>query len=320
MIGGLIESVLRGEKMSNETRSTMAEQPEVVRPVENTATAEANHTQAQKVTAQMEHQRTSESTKPMRPSLYRHPVHQLIGGVCGGIADALSMDPALVRALWVVLTLGSAGAGFLAYLALWLLLPVGTNQTGMQEPAAVQLNERNVTRAGMLLIVFGGLWLLANVGILPWLWNAFWTVVGMVFWPALLIGAGMLLLKNQKEWRASFRSWKTRVRSSTNLNSTSYKVNGNTVRSAFQGMRSRIPLKRSRQDRLVLGVCGGIAQALKVDANLVRLFWILFSVGSIGTGAVIYALAGLVLPQRAVDPVDYDSEIQNVQVIDGRAQ
>jgi phage shock protein C len=246
----------------------------------------------------------------------------MVGGVCGGIADYLNLDPVLVRILWIVLTVGTAGGGFLAYLALWLLLPVGTVRTGLQEPAAVELNERNVQRAGALLIGLGALWLLANVGILPWLWNAFWSVMGVVFWPALLIGAGLLLIKNQKEWRSSFGAWRERVRSGVRVRTNGVKIDRSAVKSGLSQTRQRIPLKRSRSDRMLLGVCGGIAERFNVDPNLVRLFWILFSIGSIGTGAVVYALFGLILPERTVKiaEVDYDHEPQNIQVIDGQAR
>jgi phage shock protein PspC (stress-responsive transcriptional regulator) len=260
-----------------------------------------------------------ERTK-VQPSLYRHPVHRLIGGVCGGIADYLNIDPALVRVLWVVLTLGSAGAGFLAYLALWLLLPVGTTRTGVQEPAAFELNERNVQRAGLLLVVFGALWLLANLGILPWIWNAFWATVGIIFWPAILIGAGLLLLKNQKEWRASFTEMRGRIRASYRERGPAVKVNRESVKSGLKQAKERIPLKRSREDRILLGVCGGLAKTFSIDANLVRLFWVLFSIGSIGTGALIYALVGVILPERKIEAIDYESEPQNVHIIDGRAR
>lgn len=259
--------------------------------------------------------------EPVRPSLYRHPTQRLIGGVCGGIGDYLNVDPALVRILWIVLTLGTAGAGFLAYLALWLLLPVGTMRTGMQEPAAFELNERTIQRAGVLLVGFGVLWLLANLGILPWLWNAFWAVVGVVFWPALLIGAGLLLLKNQKEWRASFSGWRERMRSGLGQRSGSVKLDRASLKANLRQARDHIPLKRSRDDRILLGVCGGMARSFGIDSNLVRLFWILFSIGSIGTGVLVYALAGMVLPEQKteLEELAYDHEPQNVQIIDGRA-
>ena len=34
---------------------------------------------------------------------------------------------------------------------------------------------------------------------------------------------------------------------------------------------------RSRQDRMVCGVCGGIAEYFDLDPSLVRLGWIIFS-------------------------------------------
>jgi phage shock protein PspC (stress-responsive transcriptional regulator) len=254
----------------------------------------------------------AEQAGASRPPLYRHPANRAFGGVCGGLADYLNLDAGLIRVLWIVLTIGSAGAGFLAYMALWLLLPVGTVHTGMQEPAAMALNQRNMRRAGLLLISLGGLWLLANVGILPWLWSAFWRTVGLVFWPVVLIAAGMLLLKNQKEWRADLSAWGERLGNRAGFDDLSQRVksvnlnglrpDGSKVRSGLGNLRQRIPLKRSRDERVVLGVCGGMAQAMKVDANLVRLFWVLFSVGSVGTGAVVYALLALILPERNHEP------------------
>jgi phage shock protein PspC (stress-responsive transcriptional regulator) len=50
-----------------------------------------------------------------KSTLYRHPSEKLIGGVCGGIGAYLGWDPALVRILWVVATIGTGGGGLLAY-------------------------------------------------------------------------------------------------------------------------------------------------------------------------------------------------------------
>ena len=54
--------------------------------------------------------------------LYRSKKNRIIGGVCGGIAEYLNVDPTLVRIIWVV---GSFmwGAGILAYLVCWLIIP-----------------------------------------------------------------------------------------------------------------------------------------------------------------------------------------------------
>lgn len=48
----------------------------------------------------------------------------LIGGVCSGIAEYFDIDPIVTRILAVVLTLASAGALAIAYIALWIILPL----------------------------------------------------------------------------------------------------------------------------------------------------------------------------------------------------
>ena len=255
--------------------------------------------------------------------LYRHPSHQLIGGVCGGIAEYTRIDPSLVRVLWVVLTVGSAGAGFLAYLALWLLLPVGTASGGVESPATLELNERNVWRAGMLLVGLGVFWLLANVGVLPWLWVAFWRTVGLLFWPVLLIGAGMLLLNNQRDLRSRFSKSREAMRNRFSEGSDkvkdSVRLDRESVKSGLGKAKAAIPFKRSRTDRIFYGVCGSIGKAVNIDPNLVRLIWVAFSVGSVGMGVLIYIAAGLLLPEEdaKADVSAYVREPQDVQIIDG---
>ena len=263
-----------------------------------------------------------------RTPLYRHPTHQILGGVCGGLAEYLNIDPVLVRLLWVVMTIPTAGAGILAYIVLWLLLPVGTALGGQREPAAINVSERSVRRAGSVLVIIGGLWFLANVGILPWIWNAFWSVASIVFWPALLIGAGLLLLKNQKEWRVNFQDWRSRARMSMPKVSNNLRVDRSTIKSGLNDARQRIPLKRSRTDRMWLGVSGGMAESLRLDANLLRLFWILFSLGTMGFGVLLYAILGAVLPVRngSVAAINYqagyqaEDEAKQVQIIDASAK
>jgi phage shock protein PspC (stress-responsive transcriptional regulator) len=251
--------------------------------------------------------------------LYRHPQDRLLGGVCGGLGDLMGWDANLVRILWVVVTLATGGGGVLAYLVLWALLPVGTSTEGQVRPAALSLNEQSLGRAAIVLIGLGVLWLLANVGILPWLWGAFWRVTSLIFWPALLIGAGYLLLRytGKGEWNLNWnwRGTKDRVQSSVNGAMPTKESMKQNLRSA----RERFPLKRSRTDRIFMGVCGGMGQRMGIDANLVRLVWAAFSVGSIGMGVLIYVVLGLVLPEEVVTSVQpYGDEPQDVQVIDIR--
>lgn len=56
--------------------------------------------------------------------LYRASVSEsMIGGVCAGIADYFVIDPTLVRLLWVLMTVLSAGVGIFGYLIMWVIMP-----------------------------------------------------------------------------------------------------------------------------------------------------------------------------------------------------
>ncbi len=56
--------------------------------------------------------------------LHRSRQHNLIGGVCGGIAQWLGWDPTLVRILFVVISIFSAAfPGIIVYIILWILMP-----------------------------------------------------------------------------------------------------------------------------------------------------------------------------------------------------
>ncbi len=60
--------------------------------------------------------------------LARSRDEKMVGGVAAGIAHYVDLDPTLVRLLWVVAVL-LPGPGFLvvlAYLVLWVVLPLDT--------------------------------------------------------------------------------------------------------------------------------------------------------------------------------------------------
>ncbi|MBK6936180.1 MAG: PspC domain-containing protein [Chitinophagaceae bacterium] len=54
--------------------------------------------------------------------LYRDTNDKFLGGVCSGIASYTNIDPAVIRLLFVILTLAT-GLGILAYIVMWILLP-----------------------------------------------------------------------------------------------------------------------------------------------------------------------------------------------------
>jgi len=59
-----------------------------------------------------------------------------------------------------------------------------------------------------------------------------------------------------------------------------------------------IKLRRSRDDRMVAGVCGGIARMFNMDAALVRILLVAATLLGFGTGAVLYVIAWMVVPEE----------------------
>ena len=63
-------------------------------------------------------------------------------------------------------------------------------------------------------------------------------------------------------------------------------------------------LYRSRRDRQLAGVAGGMAEYLQVDPTLVRVLWILsFLLG--GVGILLYIILAFVMPLEPVGGTPY---------------
>lgn len=57
-------------------------------------------------------------------------------------------------------------------------------------------------------------------------------------------------------------------------------------------------LIRSREDRMLAGVCSGLAHYLNIDPVIVRLLAVLLTLWN-GFGLVIYLVLALIMPQEA---------------------
>ena len=59
-----------------------------------------------------------------RMSLRRSRANRMIGGVVGGLAEYVGMDPVLARVLYILISVFSAAfPGILVYIILWILIP-----------------------------------------------------------------------------------------------------------------------------------------------------------------------------------------------------
>lgn len=56
-------------------------------------------------------------------------------------------------------------------------------------------------------------------------------------------------------------------------------------------------LYRVEEGKMIAGVCGGIAEYFGIDATIVRLAWVLFSLCG-GSGILAYIIALIIMPQK----------------------
>lgn len=146
------------------------------------------------------------------------------------------------------------------------------------------------TITGFTLILAGIIYLLSELGV--WTGLAF-SGFGVLPW---LVGVGVILLGfGLLTWRPS--------RSSEDEGATSKKKaveaeTGQTKVVEEPKKSSSKKLARSRTDKKLLGVCGGIAEYLNLDPTLVR---IAFVVGIIGSGAsfvLAYLALAFIMPKE----------------------
>lgn len=75
-----------------------------------------------------EYNKKEEKAHQTEKKLYRDPDDVIIAGVCSGIAAYFSVDPVLIRLVFFV-SIFFGGAGILAYLILWIIMPVAKTNT-----------------------------------------------------------------------------------------------------------------------------------------------------------------------------------------------
>ena len=69
-------------------------------------------------------------------------------------------------------------------------------------------------------------------------------------------------------------------------------------------------LYRSQTNKVIAGVCGGLAEYLNVDTTIVRLGWVLLTLLG-GSGIILYVLAFFVVPERPIVISDVPSPVKS---------
>jgi phage shock protein C len=221
--------------------------------------------------------------------LYKSRRDRMLDGVCGGVAEYLSLDSSLVRLAWVLMTF-LGGSGILLYIVAMIIMPTNPST----EPASgalgsVPKHDRNTRFWGILLIVVGSIWFLGNVG-LPifrhwWWWGFSWEV----FFPVALILIGVAFI---------FGGRNSMMTAGTKAQDQRSTGGGFGV----EPPPPEVPrLTKSRYDKKIFGVCGGLANHIGFDPTIIRLAFVIGAFASFGIALLAYVVMAIVIPQEPIE-------------------
>lgn len=209
----------------------------------------------------------SEKDEPAR--LYRSKQNRVFAGVSGGIAEYLNIDPLIIRISWIAATL-FAGVGIIAYIIAIFIIPENPSQ--LSEPRKGIITPEGSKQWGILLIVVGVFLLLGQIGVFNYF--HFRHFHWQTFLALLLVSYGIYLIINRN----------------------------NSTKETFQNAEPKKLNEKSffriEENKMIAGVCTGIAEYFNIDVTIIRLIWVLATLASGGLPIMIYILAILVFPYR----------------------
>ncbi len=216
--------------------------------------------------------------------LYKSRRDRMIDGVCAGIAEYFDIDPTIMRGIFILLVF-FGGTGLFLYIGGMIIMPVNPHHLAMIQSGEVQPDNRNASKTfGIILIAFGVLFLMHNFG-----WFAFhhiWHISWGIVLPVLLILFGMAIIYIHQQSRtqaAADRPGEGGEESTTNT--------------PDQGIPNK-RLYKSRRNRKLFGVCGGLGDYFEVDPTIVRILFILLTLLSFGTGIILYIAMAIFVPEE----------------------
>jgi len=231
----------------------------------------------------MQNSNKAQNSPPKR--LYRSRVNRMIAGVCGGLAEYSNIDPVIVRILFVILGL-MGGMGIVLYIIGIIIIPENPHQFAVVKKKS---EKDHSVFWGALLIVIGLILLLNQMNFIPpvHIWALPWNMV----WAVLLIALGAFLILKTGEQKADLPQKSEEAVQGEAEAQTSYKEG--TGKTLF----------RSRKDRMIAGVCGGLAEYFNMDPTIVRLLYVLLTLFSKGLGILAYIILIFAVPEEKENEV-----------------
>lgn len=223
--------------------------------------------------------------------LYRSRRDRVIAGVCGGVGEYLSVDPVVVRIVWVLLAL-LGGSGILAYIVGIILIPENPEEEGNEHSAPKKMSRTtSQTIWGVVLIGIGLLILLSKLHVFHFFSPHFWEISWGIIFPVFLIIVGVIVLTRYNKRQGNRRTVTEDEKADTDS------ARGSSI-------------VRPRDDRILAGVCSGIGYYIKLDPTIVRLLWVIGTFATGGVALIIYIILAIVFPEGDVSPGKEDQETE----------
>lgn len=234
--------------------------------------------------------------------LYRSVANRRVAGVCGGVAEYFKIDPLIVRLIWFIAIFVN-GIGLFAYVAAWIILPE-SHQPVTVSPPVRSYNSHYVWGAVLLLL---GVVLLADRlnwdFLVPWHWHYFlphwfnWGVLFSLF--VIILGVLLIFRGNESQAKSSAiapSSWPLAETVTEPADRKSEPYHKSEPEPRIGEKR----LTRALDERMIGGVCGGLAKYFNIDPSLVRIGYVLLTLFSwVVLGIVVYIVMMIVVPEES---------------------
>jgi len=213
--------------------------------------------------------------------LYKSKRDRIIDGVCGGIGEYLGIDPVIVRIIFILLFF-MGGIGLLLYIAGMLIIPVNPEH----KEEKFKPEEKTQTSGRGILFIFGVILIIIGLGLLlenlGWPFWHFFKIGFNYAFPVFLIAIGLFLIINYA--RKKQDSQLAKIEEEKTQNETE--------------LESMKRLFRSRKNRMIFGVCGGLGEYLNTDPTVVRILWVILAISSLGIAVLLYLIMAIIVPEE----------------------
>jgi len=115
--------------------------------------------------------------------LYRADNDKILGGVCAGLANYLRLDPAIVRIVFALMTLGW-GTGVLLYIILWIILPTRSLPVNVRKRLYRNSEDRVIggVASGLAAYFHIDVWIPRLIFALPLILSVLASILRHAFW------------------------------------------------------------------------------------------------------------------------------------------